>query len=99
MRTGSCRFSADAASFPPAVIKRRPVNDGGKSLQNVSDEKNGEGACGQQFGVRGGGVQVVPQDVGRVSVNERAPCQPHRDAKWGKEASFKGSIWRRSIFH
>lgn len=24
---------------------------------------------------------------------------PHRDAKWGKEAAFKGSIWLQRIFH
>ncbi|CAJ1059244.1 Hypothetical predicted protein [Xyrichtys novacula] len=33
--------------------KAVPVNSGGTTLQNVREETNGEGACGQQFG--GGG--------------------------------------------
>lgn len=38
--------------FSPVVIKWRSVNGDDTALQNVREEKNGVGACGQQFGKR-----------------------------------------------
>lgn len=53
MRTGACRFSAHVASFLPIVKSRRGVNGSNAPLKSTREEgKNGEGACGQQFGKR-----------------------------------------------
>lgn len=53
MRTGACRFSADVASFLPIVKSQRGVNGGNAPLKSAREQgKNGEGACGQQFGKR-----------------------------------------------
>lgn len=53
MRSGACRFSADVASFLPVVKSRQGVNGSNAPLKSAREEgKNGEGACGQQFGKR-----------------------------------------------
>lgn len=41
----------------------------------------------------------VPLLMSTLSILPTLFKHPHRDAKWGKEAAFKSSIWLQRIFH